>query len=766
MTLQPSYINFTPNVTTALSGGKIDTSAIELSCSALFFQELQDKAQGLKHALGLVQELSAEAFRPAQVQTSISYLPTEESSRPGISAGIIDRTMPTFTDDEVKAILQNPNFETSKIFVEGLDKVFKSYLDSVTPPEGIDPSNPESAIILNYITLLNNLKPKFAAGSTPTDADYNALYALPGDFVKEIEALKAPDAPPKSKVHAFWQEIMTIYNNMQVLSYPVTDYLNVQIADLSLNITAAQEVQQYLKNFYSILKDILNPGWTDPQATHYPADAEYNARDAGVIQSLLNLSGNYRQLTENMLPNTDTSLPQEIIAQIRSFQNGVNGTIIASNTLLPTTMRLDTLLGVIYTYQCCATIFGMSYGTSTPAKQNYIDAINQEKSYWQARANGFDVTSDQVFDQFATNIQSGTSYRGIDLFKNNKVNEINPIFLSQAASFLRYPYNLMSRSMYQTIEDAANRSITALDGLISGWSTQIATFQTQKNSLDPSLLKHFDTMKANKESFVTTAPLQMVYSSLMLDKYLPTQQNVIASLGIQMTYSNKAAKYLNELIKEITTFQSADIYYSLSIYLKQMNLQAVADPIGKAVGVLNDEKTRAMADITRCNKIKAAIDKMLVEIKADAELSKSQIRELVDTLTNFKSQSDDLIRNLSCLLGFLSGLTLKAVNDPNATYEAFTAEIFTEPFNNWKRQLATFESFVIQGGQNGITPGGQQQLLQAMESSQQDFSTFNQNQQLALQLESSAMQQEWTLVSAALALLNQMVSKIARRIKS
>ncbi|SPN73964.1 Protein of unknown function, DUF582 [Chlamydia serpentis] len=764
MTLQPSYINFTRNVTTALAGSKVDTSVVELTCSALFFQELQDKAEGLKHALGLVKELKAETSSP-QIKTLFLDQIPEEPSYPVVSSGVIDRTMPTYTDNEVQAIIQNPNFATAKIFIDGLDKVFAGYLKSVSTDTGVDPSDPESAIIIAYQRRLEDLKPKFATSTTPTDSDYTALYALPGDFVKEVEALKEPDAPPKSKIHAFWQEIMTIYNNMQVISYPVADYLNVQIADLSLSIAAAQEVQQYLRNFYNILKDILNPIWSDPQPTAYLTGTEYNARDSGIIQSLLNLSGNYRLLTENMLGNTDTSLPQEIIDQIVNFQRGVNDIAILWDSL-GTKFRLDSFIGVIYVYQRCATLFGTSYGNWTPSRQDYVNVLNQEKNYWQARANGFNVTSDGVFDSFINDINSNSGYRNIHIFQNGQVNQINPTFLSQAIAALRSPHVLMSRDLYQQVENAAIRSITALEALISGWNTQIATFQNQKSSVDPSQLKYFDSMKTNKKTFVDTSPLQMVYASLMLDKFLPTQQNVIASLGIQMTYSNKAAKYLNKLINQITTFQTADVYYSLTIYLKQMNLQALVDPIGKAIGVLNREKERAVADITRCNNIKTTINEILGEIKADKDLSKSQVRELVDTLTSFKSQSDDLIRNLSCLICYLSGMSFKNVEKPYETYEAFTAEVFSAPFDQWKRQLATFESFVVQGGQNGIIPGGEQQVLQALESSQQDFSTFNQNQQLALQLESSAMQQEWTIVSAALALLNQLVSKIARRIKS
>ncbi|EPP37686.1 effector from type III secretion system family protein [Chlamydia psittaci 84-8471/1] len=114
---------------------------------------------------------------------------------------------------------------------------------------------------------------------------------------------------------------------------------------------------------------------------------------------------------------------------------------------------------------------------------------------------------------------------------------------------------------------------------------------------------------------------------------------------------------------------------------------------------------------------------------------------------------------------FLNNMQFQPVDNPNDIDKAFKILVNSKESEDWPRFLASFESFVIEGGENGVVPGGEQQILQSLEAAQLNFTTFNQNQQLALQLESSAIQQEWTMVSAALALMNQIFAKLTRRLK-
>ncbi|AGW38342.1 hypothetical protein CPE1_0873 [Chlamydia pecorum PV3056/3] len=764
MAIQNYYIHFTRNVTSALSGGQLD--AQDLASAVFLFQELDQKVWTLKRTLGWIEDIEPRYF--AQVEEPVHVYEASQEASPvqKLPESKIELPELSYTDTELQEVINKPDLASAKVFIQGLEAALEAWLTPYAEGGIADPTAAENEIVTRYQNQLATLKTAF--NGTPTDANYTALYALPASFIQEIEELEAPNAPPKSQIAVFWQDMMVVYSSMAAVAYPAADYLNTEISKLYLNISAAQRVQELLRQFASVLKDFLLPRWDDASQP-IAHGTEYNSRQAAMIQSYLTLGGVFRMLTENLPQGLDTSYPDELRNAILSFFTGLRGTEIrTSGTSGSTTpaLGLGEFLGIQYVYQKCASLYGEESTAQTEA--SYKAAIRQEKTYWDARGNdGFKVTGS--FDAFANNLQypnTTSSAISLSIFQDNTVSNFNPRFFQLVLDLIADKSTLMTRTSYQTIADAANAAITAIDGLIGTWNQQILAKQTQRSSLDPSQLKYFESMNANKETFVTTSPLQSVYTSLMLDKFLPAQQQVIRSLGDQMTFSNKTARYLNQIIQMITSFHNADTYYSLSIYLKQMNLQSLTDAVGKAKSVLANEITRCGTDITRCKQAKIEIDKIIPVVKADTEMSSSQIRELVGVLTSYKSQFDDLIRHLSELYVLLKGMEITAVDNPDETIQAFTVSVHNQPENSWVKQLATFESFVIEGGQNGVVPGGEKQLLQSLESSEQDYTTFNQNQQLALQLEMSAMQQEWTIVSTALALLNQMFAKIARRIKS
>lgn len=364
---------------------------------------------------------------------------------------------------------------------------------------------------------------------------------------------------------------------------------------------------------------------------------------------------------------------------------------------------------------------------------------------------------------FVTNLQ--TDYQGVKLFNNSTTN-LNPeFFLNSIELMTKSTTSVMTRSDYQRVVDAMNAGIKQIQVQINQWTQESTKLMAQKASMDPTQLNYFKSMSEGKDIFVKTAPIQMVYSSLLLDKYLPNQQQVLETLGVQMRFSNKAAKYMNQIIHHVTNFQTADVYYSLAIYLRQMNLQALTDAKGKAESVLSKEKIRCQSDIARCQRAKGELTQILESINGDRELTASQAQELRQTISGYQFQFDALIRNLGNLSIFLNNMQFQPVDNPNDIDKAFKILVNSKESEDWPRFLASFESFVIEGGENGVVPGGEQQILQSLEAAQLNFTTFNQNQQLALQLESSAIQQEWTMVSAALALMNQIFAKLTRRLK-
>ncbi|EPJ28229.1 CT620/CT621 family type III secretion system effector [Chlamydia psittaci] len=746
MTIQPSYITFNRNVTAALLGDQVDMTT-PFSSAVFLFQELDQKARGLKHALGLLQETESQFPVP---EMSSGFV--EDIAFDNFSDGKI--ALPKVASDSttVEGILQNPNLAAAKVYIEGLEKNFEDWVKPVDEGGLFNSTEAEKAIVREYQVKLSTLKQAFTTGN-PTEEQYNSLYALSKEFVAAIEKLEGKEAPPKSKVIHFWQNMMVVYNAMVSLAYPVSEELNVKLAICSLNIDEANKIIELMRQFASSLKDLLNPAWDVSSDASGLSGSGYNAMQGGMTRSYLVLGGVYRMLMEKYADSVTDPMPQEIKSGIATFIKSMKIMNINDHVTFVNFLSLQ------YAYLACVGQYGVN---SSSQISDYRNALTQEKNYWGERVvPDFDI-SQAPMSNFVSNPQA--DYQGIKLF-NNGTNNLNPEFFQNCIELMTKSPIEASRSDYQRVVDAMNAGIKQIQVQINQWTQESTKLMAQKASMDPTQLNYFKSMSEGKDIFVKTAPIQMVYSSLLLDKYLPNQQQVLETLGVQMTFSNKAAKYMNQIIHHVTNFQTADVYYSLAIYLRQMNLQALTDAKGKAESVLSKEKIRCQSDIARCQRAKGELTQILESINGDRELTASQAQELRQTISGYQFQFDALIRNLGNLSIFLNNMQFQPVDNPNDIDKAFKILVNSKESEDWPRFLASFESFVIEGGENGVVPGGEQQILQSLEAAQLNFTTFNQNQQLALQLESSAIQQEWTMVSAALALMNQIFAKLTRRLK-
>ncbi|BAE80871.1 conserved hypothetical protein [Chlamydia felis Fe/C-56] len=746
MTLPPSFLTFNRNVTAALLGDQVDMTT-PFSNAVFLFQELDQKARGLKHALGLLQEAEAKLPTP-QISSELSREISFDHFPEGKIAPFV---MPDVKD--VTEILGNPNLAAARLFIEGLNKSFDDCLQTVDNGGVFNPTAAEEKLVKEYKIKLDTLKQQFTAGSNPTEAQYNEIYALPKEFVAALEKLQGKDAPPKSKIIHFWQNIMVVYNAMTSLSYPVSKELNVQLAECSLNIDQANTIIELIRQFSSSLKDLLNPIWNvSPTASNLDGSG-YNAMQGGMTRTYLVLGGVYRMLMDKYATQSQDAMSEEVRAGVTTFINALQGLKVNNS------VNLANFLSLQYAYLTCVGQFGILPDT---VDNKYKEVLQAEKAFWDNRGNNNFSIASGALSTFVNNPYGSSD--GIKLFSSEKTP--NPTFFKECVELMtKKPTEVMSCTDYQKVIDGMNNGIKQIQAQIDKWTQQSAELMTKKASMEPESLNYFTSMTEGKKIFVETSPIQMVYSSLMLDKYLPNQQYVLETLGVQMTFSNKAAKYMNQIINYVTNFQTADVYYSLGIYLRQMNLHALTDAQGKAQGVLDKEKVRCRSDIARCERAKAELAKIIAEIESDAELTPSQQRELRMTVSGYEFQFNALIRNLGNLYVFLDEMRLNSVNNPDDIEEAFHILVNGTQSEDWPRFLSAFESFVIEGGDNGVVPGGEQQILQSLEATQQNFTTFNQNQQLALQLESSAIQQEWTMVSAALALMNQVFAKLIRRFK-
>lgn len=765
MTVQPTYITFHKNVATALAGGKVDTSN-SVSSSAIFFQMLMQKSEGLKKALGLLADVQST---PSLQKTPLPYENYADFS--SLESKITNDFARPYLED-INPFLTNPNLVAAQVFIDGLEESFADWLLASERGGIADPTEGEKAVTQQFQNQLQTLKQYFKKGTTttPTDEQYSQLYALPRSFVAAMEELIGMDAPPRGKIVNFWMDMMIIYNSMTSLADPASNELNTQISDYNLLIDQANATINTMRNIITSIKNLCNPVWS---MVSYEApgwtDADYNAMEGDLISTLLTLCEQYRSLLQNYPTEEDQSLPTEIRDAVKKFVDKMQ-TIQIRNAGTDKVLYLNYLMATAYCYLACQYQYGVSSSSSI---SDYNQALASERNFWYSRETGPNMKKGfELYNQIGTPQTPTYSdlLAKIIIFLDSAATKFNPLFFQESIDkVIRNDRGTFaSRENMQRFLDEMETNITSIEAQISAWSVKIAELLTKKTEIEVSNRNYYTVMNEDKATFVSSSPIQSVYASLMLDKYLPNQQFVLETLGSEMTFSNKAAKYLNEIIRNVAHFQTADVYYCLGIYIKQMNLQAY-DEVDKKVDAFRAKELACCnADLKRSQAALTKIEEILEEIKEDEELSSSQQKELQTIIGGFAPQFRALIRNLSSLKTFLSGMRIVTVPDKekDSKIEAFTVTVHEKPSNSWLSVLADLESFVIDGGDNASVYGGEKQIAQSLESYLQDYITFNQNQQLALQLEGAAIQQEWTIVAASLALMNSIFAKLIRRFKS
>ncbi|WP_213318020.1 CT620/CT621 family type III secretion system effector [Chlamydiifrater volucris] len=661
-------------------------------------------------------------------------------------------------------------------FVASVESLQKGIHEAITEIINLEDKKPTAEEIESLQTRLTTL-------GAPGEIN-EELVALIGRKVT-VELLKPikeqmidfgkQEYPNVNKISVFWQDLMGVYQDMLAATYPGVEKISEQISENVEYIDKSRECIEKITNFVTSLKDFLTVAWTQPGSE----DSFYgNARYGSLVDNYMLMGGLLRLLSDGLTDDKNSNWPKEIQTALKEFFNSV-GTeskffIARQNN---TKIAWSKFMGALFAYQACVR------GASLP-NSYHSEEIKNESTYWQNHDdNKFaEVISEelkrlkQAYDSTIGNNANSNAFVsyacfGVRIFtssNSSRIDRVNPRFLQQLMDLVKNDTTI-NWGGFQDVKDAGDQAIQKINEAIKKKEEENKTLLEKKNKLDPSQMNYALSMSKYQKAFIDTSPLQTSYVSLLLDKYFPEQNHILKLIGGQMVFSNRAARELNKIVQDITMFQASDVYYSLSLYLRQMNLRAIDNAKGKAEAVKNKELERTQADLTRCMYLDQKIDKIIEEvkqIKKEEDPDPVKRKEFLYKLYQYKNQVASLRQNLCNLKVFLQGMTFENPSAPDSTDKAFQVSIYGEPSETWLRQLAILESFVVEGGNKGEVPGGEQQFLKSVEAEEQNYTTFNQNQQLALQMETSAIQQEWTIVTTGLGLLNQIFSKIIRRIKS
>lgn len=254
------------------------------------------------------------------------------------------------------------------------------------------------------------------------------------------------------------------------------------------------------------------------------------------------------------------------------------------------------------------------------------------------------------------------------------------------------------------------------------------------------------------------------FQKAILKHYMPGQERYLQALAMLLFLDNMGAEAGNALLTKILGFGQAADNYDFGGGLIPSD--------GQFSGNAQDAKDRLDAEKKRCqtdmDSAKQAIDKINEELAKieqqlkNPNLTPEQRKILTDqaqSLKGFKANLDMAIKQLQSLKNLLDSLKIEKGSD-DKHYKITSTDA------NWRSDLKTDEGNVINGQPDGKggPQGGLVYIQAQIQAFQQKYSDQGQNQQMMLQMRMTEIQQEWTVVSTALQVLNQMYMSLAQGI--
>ncbi|WP_213318022.1 CT620/CT621 family type III secretion system effector [Chlamydiifrater volucris] len=266
-----------------------------------------------------------------------------------------------------------------------------------------------------------------------------------------------------------------------------------------------------------------------------------------------------------------------------------------------------------------------------------------------------------------------------------------------------------------------------------------------------------------ENSVITQMPFQSAFAYIVLDKYLPAQEEALYALSLELNLAGYAQALFNPVVETIKSFNSAPIFYNFGSYLAQtMNMANFKDGYDNVLEKYQQEKNCVATDLNSIENAREYLSAVKRKVIADTNLTAGQKTDINNICDGYLSSLEICSNQLKSLLVYLNGLGfVRGASEYEPSYVVIGQEFSAV-------QIQDLENAVVDGDVNigtGEIKGGLLTVFNKIVSDVQSYGDLAQTQQLMLQLELTAMQQEWTLVAASLKLLNGMYKGLTASIK-
>lgn len=308
---------------------------------------------------------------------------------------------------------------------------------------------------------------------------------------------------------------------------------------------------------------------------------------------------------------------------------------------------------------------------------------------------------------------------------------------------------------------------------LNTFQTEIDTLKQAYEDLDPTKAS-FNTSTGSQaslrekavNSWVESTSLGSAFIHLILNTQIPKQENFLNPLIQEVNFNNVAANAVNDLLSITNNFSTSSVYYNLSSYLVESRegKNYFCGDFFEFLSALAKEREYIARDINSCYRAQAFGKTLLAKVEALAtgnKVTAAQANSMRTQTNLYLSFIQIIVEQLAVLDSLLRSFYYNPLQK-DGKYDTNKYEI--KGPTDWISTLASLEGYAANGFDKASPSGGLGPMHTLVQTDQHDYLTQSQTQQLNLQNQMTNIQQEWTLVSTSMQVLNGILSHLAAEI--
>ena len=283
--------------------------------------------------------------------------------------------------------------------------------------------------------------------------------------------------------------------------------------------------------------------------------------------------------------------------------------------------------------------------------------------------------------------------------------------------------------------------------------------QLEAKVFSPQALTTAEELHPVDGSVINKMPFQSAFAYILLDKYIPAQEEALYALARELNFSGYAQTLFSPVLELVKSFNNAPIVYNLGSYIGQTEgtanfkygYQMVLDRY-------ETEKSHLRKDINNAENAKQQLTQIIKNVDANNSLTPTQKSKLKDMANGYIRTLDVCITQMQELSTGLRGLAFIPGRDEySPAYEIMGSSFSIVTLQNLEGKVVDGEINVS----SGETKGGLLNFFTYFLADVQNFGDLAQTNQLMLELQMRAMHQQWSLVTASLKLLHNVYRTLA-----